>query len=271
MHSDLDMRVVARMSSAEAGGFPILREEARKTTMRSMSGLTKINVSALKRDIISHTGAGKPFSRRSLSLQATGSKNPDLVRDILTRGRDKQLTVETVAGLAEAMGIPLSTYVSSIPPPSGKTRIPVVGVVQAGAWNERPEWPEQDRYEIEVEPASLPGERFALEMVGHSMDRIIPPGSILECIRVFGNDGPTPTSGDIVIVRRQKNELAETTCKRLEITEEGVRILHCDSYRPEFANPIYMGPEGDGLHSDDEIQIIALVDRATRSFIKRRG
>lgn len=232
----------------------------------------KIDVPALKRDIVAATGPGREFSRRGLSLRATGGKNPDLVRDILSRGRDRQLTIETVAGLAEAMAQPLSRYVALAAEvaPTGKSRISVIGRVQCGVWNERPEWPPEDQYEIEVDPASLPGRRFALEMVGNSMDKVIPPGSVLECIEVFGDAGPTPQDGDIVIARRRRNDLTETTCKRLSIAPDGTQTLHSESHRPEFADPVFVGgPDADDT-TDNGVEIIALVDRATKNFIRRR-
>jgi len=238
--------------------------------MGDMGEGQKIDVSALKRDIVAATGPGRKYSRRSLSMAASDGKNPDLVRDLISRGRDRQLTVETVAGLAEALEKPLSRYLAVAPAAGGKTRIAVIGQVQAGAWNENPEWPEADRYEVEVEPASLPGERFALEMVGHSMDRVIPPGSILECIQVFGDGGPTPEDGDIVVARRQRNDLTETTCKRLEISADGTHILHGESYRGEFGEPVFVGRPDDDLHTDDDVRIIAIVDRATQNFLRRR-
>lgn len=269
MHTALDMRATARVSTLDAGSFPILREIPRSPTSAVVAEGKKIDVAALKRDLVDATGPGKKFTRRSLSLAASEGKNPDLLRDILSRGRDKQLTVETVTGLAQVLEQPISRYVADLPDAGGKTRIKVIGQVQAGTWNERPEWSPEDQYEVEVDPPTLPGERFALEMVGHSMDKLIPPGSILECIRVFGPGGPTPEDGDIVIARRTRNDVTETTCKRLEIRPDGTQVLYGDSYRSEFNEPIFAGKPGENSTTDDEVVIIALVDRATRSFIRR--
>lgn len=235
-----------------------------------MTAPPKIDVSRLKRDIIECTGDGGQFSRRKLSLLASDGKNPDLVRDIISRGHDRAPSVTSVVGLAQAMGKDPSDYIRTLAAPAATQTIKVIGRVQAGAWSEHPEWPAVDQYEIEVDPSPVEGaERFALEMVGYSMDKIIPPGSILECLRVFGSSGPVPRDGDIVVVRRVRNDLTETTCKRLEIRPDGEFILHCESHRPEFAEPVFMGRPDPESFSDDGTVIIAIVDKATQRFFRR--
>lgn len=272
MHGLDHMRVTTRMSSVDAGNCPILREPTRYPTMPTMSDSPLINVAKLKRDVIECTGDGKPFSRRGLSLKASGGKNPDLVRDLISRNQDRQPTMALVVGLATAMGKDPSDYYTANTPATSPAveRIPVMGRVQAGAWSEHPQWPEHEWYYVEVDPTPFPGaERFALEMVGHSMDKIIPPGSVVECLRVFYNTGPIPRSGDIVVVERQRNDLFETTCKRLEITPDNIYILHCDSYRPEFQEPVFMGSPDSDSHFDDGARIIGIVDKATQRFYRR--
>lgn len=240
--------------------------------MAGMRGPTKINVQRLKRDIIACTGEGRGLSRRKLSLLASDNKNPDLVRDLISRGNDRQPTVETVVGLANAMGKSASDYIiETAATPTGKEKMYVVGRVQAGVWTEQPEWPKDEWYEVEVDPSPIPdAERFGLEMVGHSMDRLIPPGSILECVRVFGPEGPQPQDGQIVIVQRSQGELIETTCKQLEIRSDGTYVLHCQSYRDEFRDPVFMGKPDVGDFSDNGTRIVAIVLKATKDFFKGR-
>lgn len=239
--------------------------------MWAMPESPKINVAKLKRDIIACTGEGKKFSRRKLSLAATDGKNPDLVRDLISRQQDKQPSMQAVLGLATAMGKDPSEYfIGTVSSSVRPELIPVIGQVQAGAWSENPEWAREDWYEIEVDPSPFEGaERFALEMRGHSMDRIIPPGSILECLRVFGAKGPVPRDGDIVIVQRTQGALIETTCKRLEIRQDGHFVLRCESYRDEFQEPIFMGKPDPDDYSDNGTRIIAIVDKATQRFFRR--
>src|SRR3990167_2345390 len=265
------MRVVTRMSSKSAGNCPILREPTRCPTMGAMSDTPKINVAKLKRDIIECTGPGKAFTRRALSLKASEGRNPDLVRDLINREQGKNITVATVVGLATAMGKDPSEYYTAPPANAPDAeRIPVIGRVQAGAWSEHPQWDKRDWYYVEVDPSPVAGaERFALEMVGHSMERVIPPGSILECLRVFGRYGPKPRNGDVVIVERQRNDLIETTCKRLEVMPDGTYVLRCESDRTEFQEPIFMGKPDDEAFSDDGTRIIGIVDKATQRFFRR--
>lgn len=265
------MRVVTRPVKSFEGNRPILREATRAATMCAMAESPKINVAKLKRDIIECTGDGKKFSRRKLSMMASDDRNPDLVRDFISREQNKQMTVATVVGLATAMGKdPAEYFIGAVSNQPEIERIAVIGRVQAGAWSEYPAWPQDDWYWIEVDPTPHPGaERYALEMVGHSMDKIIPPGSIIECLRVFSGDGPIPRSGDIVVVERQRNDLFEMTCKRLEIQPDGIQILHCESHRPEFSEPVFIGKPDDGAFCDNGTRIVAVVDKATQRFYRR--
>lgn len=262
---------MTRKSSAFMGNYPILRQPALGAIDRSMASDQKIDVAKLKRDIIAATSAGQKLSRRGLSLQATNGKNADLVRDLISRGQDKKVSYEAVIGLASAMGKEPSEYLIGITTHPEKDFIPVIGQVQAGTWREQSEWPERDKYLIEVDKSPIEGaERFALEMVGHSMDRTIPPGSVLECIRVFQSNGPKPIDGDIVIVERRQNDLIETTCKRLEIKPNGTYILHAESYRPEFSKPVFIGCPDFDNYEDQDTRIVAIVNKAIQQFFRRR-
>lgn len=264
------MRDETRLSRYFAGYVPRLRGTARIVSMLRMNELARIDVAKLKKAIIDNTGPGKRFSRRGLSMIASGGQNADLVRDLF-RGQDRKPTFETVAGIADGLGLNVADFVQGALASQSKEQIWVVGRVQAGVWTEHPEWAESDWYLIDVEPSPIAGaERFALEMVGHSMDRVIPAGSLLECLRVFNREEVIPRNGDVVIVQRTRSELIETTCKRLEITTDGIYILHCDSYREEFSEPVFMGRPDRDTFSDDGTRIIAIVDRATQKFFNRQ-
>jgi len=230
-----------------------------------------IDVEKLKRVVSQRAGRGKEFSGRGLSLVASGGKNPDMVRDLINRGQDKKVSYETVVGIAGALGLDPGEFLLAGNPVAGVERINVIGQVQGGVWREQAQWPEEEWYPIEVEPSPVPGaERFALEMVGYSMEDVIPNGSTLECLRVFDNADLQPIDGDIVIVERKKGDLVETTCKRLRIFPNGVVELHAESSRPEFATPLRI----DGIFSegetDDETRIVAIVDKATQRFFRAR-
>lgn len=220
------------------------------------------------------TGPDSKWSARSLSMAATGDRSPNVVRDIM-RGKSVNPTLDTILGLARALGMDISEFVpagasgASAPRASRSERLKVVGAVAAGVWREQTDWVEEDCYWIEVAPNPLAGgERFALRMEGYSMDRIIPPGSDLECLRVtFGVVDPQP--GDIVIVQRNRHDLQELTCKRLEFDGHNW-VLRAESTRPEFQEPIVIGRPDDGHFGDDETAVIAIVLRSHQTLYQRR-
>lgn len=231
----------------------------------------EIDVARLKRDVIECTGPGKRFTRRGLSLKASGDKNPDLVRDFLSRGQDKKPSLALVAGLARAMGKPTDEYLVGVSSTSSDDRILVLGSVEAGVWREQSEWPSDQRYTIEVGPSRFPGvERFGLRVEGFSMDRVFPPGTELECYRVSFQPGALrPQSGDLVIVQRTMGDLHETTCKWLETDDSGGYWLRPDSTKPDFQERIFLGrPDIDHV-GDGEAEVIGIVDRSYRSHMRR--
>lgn len=151
-----------------------------------------------------------------------------------------------------------------------KQLLMVTGAVAAGVWKENPEWPQDEWYQIEVGPGPYPGaERFALRMEGNSMDKTIPPGSDLECVRVmFGIIDPQ--IGDVVIAERQRGDLFEMTCKRLDKDGQDW-VLRCESTKPEFADlVIRVGRPDTEHHSDDEARIVGIVLNAQQRHFKRR-
>lgn len=235
-------------------------------------GPNNFDFARLKRDIIENTGPGKRFSRRGLSLAASEGKSPDIVRDFIIRGKDRKPNFDTIVGLVHALGNHMGEYMIMGPAPvRGPEKIEVIGTVQAGVWREQGEWPVEDRYTIEVDPSPYAeAERFALEVVGHSMERTIPNGSIITCLRVGSADGLRPLDGDIVVVERQRNGLFETTCKRLVYLPDGHGELRAESNRPEFAEPIAIERLPDGTFTDDEIRVVAIVEKAIQQHFRRR-
>lgn len=236
-----------------------------------MSGQPRINVAALKKAVFEATLKGSGLSRRALSLQASEGKNPDLVRDLLSRGQDRKVSIETAAGLAKALGRDLGEFIQGEAlTPGGPPRIKVMGEVEAGAWRENGEWDADQIFEIEVTPSPFGATgRFGLRVVGYSMNELFLPGTILDCFQVYGADGLVPEPGDIVIVQRCRGDLIETTCKRLERLSDGSYQLRAESTRPEFQEPIAIGkPDGD-YFGDDEIRIIGIVNAAVTPVLRR--
>jgi SOS-response transcriptional repressor LexA len=152
---------------------------------------------------------------------------------------------------------------------TGEEELVVSGPVAAGIWREQADWPPEERYTLTVGPSPVRGaERFAVRMEGYSMDRTIPPGSDLECLRVtFGEIEPQP--GDLVIVERHAHDLTEMTCKRLD-RDGDEWVLRSESTRPEFQEAIRLGKPDEGLFVDNEIRVIGIVIKAHQNHFRRR-
>lgn len=259
-------RDTSRTSTINEGRIPKLRETSRICIVAPMNPTGKVNIAALKKALIEATGPGKPWSRRKLSLAA--GMGPDGVRDIIS-GRSKNPELQNLIGLADALGVPLSTFIDA-PEVSAPLTVEVVGAVAAGVWREQSEWDPEERYTITAGPSPLPSRgRFALVVEGFSMDKKFPPGTVLDCLNVY-NGIVVPMPGDFVIVRRQNGGLYETTCKELVQNEDGTFSLVAHSTRPEFQEPIHIGrPDGDHF-GDTCIEVIGIVIGAYQSVFRRR-
>jgi len=183
-----------------------------------------------------------------------------------------------IAAVLESRGVPKSEVMAlaglelheaeGIPIGSGEMLI-VSASVAAGVWREHAEWPEEDRYPLEVSPPPFKGaERFAMRMDGYSMDLTIPPGSDLECLRVaFGV--VEPVAGDLVIVERHNHDLVEMTCKRLDKDGDDW-ILRMESSKPEFQDIIRLGHPSRDLFTDQETRVIGIVLKSHQNHFRRR-
>lgn len=240
-----------------------------------MTQTPAFNIAFLRKILEDATAADAKWNSRSLSMAATGGKNPYLVRDII-KGKSANPTLDTLVGLARALELDISqmipaatTIMHRVGGAQAFETLDVVGAVAAGVWREETTWSAEDRYSIEVGPNPFPGsERFALRMEGNSMDKLIPPGSDLECLRVaYGYVEPQP--GDIVIVQRDRHDLHELTCKRLDHDGQNF-VLRAESTRPEFQEPIIIGRPDEEHVGDNDITILAIVLRAHQSLYTRR-
>lgn len=255
------MRVATPMSTKNAGNCPLLRVSTPMGQNGVMTDAVKIDLQKLRQLVVENTGAGKKMSRRALSLAATGGRNPDLVRDLM-KVTNRKPTLETAAGICAALSVDLSTVVKGVPAESQVSEwLTVCQSVQAGVWREAVEWEAEDMYRVKVGAPLVDGERFGAVVEGRSMDRTIPPGTILECVPIPAS-GILPQSGDYVIVERVRNDLHEVTCKRLNQREDGDFELVAESTLPEFAEPWHIGQPDFQHENDDEVRVVALVIRA---------
>lgn len=188
-----------------------------------------------------------------------------------TRGFDVETAKRYARALKVNPGWLLALDTIKAPQPiadQGGQELEVAGLVQAGIWREQAELPASDRYKVKVGPPPFPGaERFAVRLEGLSMNKVIPPGSDLECLRVqFG--AVEPLEGDLVIVERQAHDLTEMTCKRL-IRAGGEWMLRAESTEPEFQEEIRLGKSDKSLFVDNPIRVVGIVLRAIQRHFRR--
>ncbi|WP_062119263.1 S24 family peptidase [Sphingobium sp. MI1205] len=210
--------------------------------------------------------AGRSSVQRYFSSDFSGPLPPDaavaLARALAGKGEpsikaDDVLKLSISEALRAASGEPQRYFLT------------VEGTVEAGVWREQSEWPESERYDIEVGPPPFKdAKRMAVKMTGHSMDLTIPPGSDLEVLWIkFTNITPVP--GDLVIVERHRHDLVELTCKRLDV-EGSEYVLRAESSRPEFQEVIRVGSASLDLVTDDGVQIVGIVLSSQQRHSTRR-
>lgn len=155
-----------------------------------------------------------------------------------------------------------------------ETWLLVTGAVAAGVWKANTEWPASDQYYVDFGKSEYPdNHRFAVRMEGKSMNRTIMDGADLQCLYTkFSTIEPRP--GDLVIVERRNHDLIELTCKRLDLDGDQY-VLRCESYEPEFQEPIFIGKPDRDSFTDEQVQVIGIVlsakqDLAPRGLSERR-
>jgi SOS-response transcriptional repressor LexA len=206
-------------------------------------------------------------------MAATDGRNPDLIRDIMRVDKRKP-TIESVSGICKALGVPLSAVVKGVDLTAESLTewLRVTGAVAAGVWREQIEWPRDDWYEIEVDISTEPGQHTGLVVEGRSMDKVLPPGTILRVVDVIGSD-IEPVEGDYVVVEQKRSGLYETTVKRLERRSDGNWELCAESTLPEFREPIFIGKPSEPGHydgMDDATRVKAIVIDAYLPLRRRR-
>lgn len=143
--------------------------------------------------------------------------------------------------------------------PSASLReVVVAAYVQAGAWTETWEWPDEDKYHVAV-PADPEMDRvklYAAETKGPSMNRRWPEGTIV----IFSNaieTGESPIVGKrYVVERRRASGEEEHTVKLLHQDDAGRYWLVPESHDPLHQTPI---PLLDGAVDGDEVRIVGRV------------
>lgn len=140
--------------------------------------------------------------------------------------------------------------------------IPIQGAVAAGVWRERWEYPEEEWETFTGAPeveAPL-RHRFGLRVEGDSMDLLYPPGTVLECVRYWG-DEPIPNGKRVIVQRTNDDDTIETTVKEYHQDKDGVEWLVPRSSNPAFQAPFRCDQPGQGAK---DIRVTAIVIASTR-------
>lgn len=133
-------------------------------------------------------------------------------------------------------------------------RVPVLGVVQAGAWSEVNEsQAEPTEWVAFSEPQYGRAQLFALAVRGNSVNRHYPDGCRVVCVPAHESG---IQEGDFVVVRRRRGSFVETTLKQIEIAPDGNIELWPRSDDPLFQEPLRLAQVRD---ADEGAEIIAVV------------
>lgn len=173
--------------------------------------------------------------RQGLTQQALadrlGVEQPTIQR--WEKGKREPELSQLIA-LAEALGVePGELLDPSIVTPIGP-RLSIKGEVVAGVWRIAVELPEEEWLSFSGRPDVVAEikHRFGLRVVGDSMDLIYPPGTIVECVSVFGHAEAMPGKR-VVVVRTDENGLHEATVKELVEQDDELWLV------PRSTNPTH--------------------------------
>lgn len=209
-----------------------------------------------------------PWARRA------GLPNANAIYNFLG-GDSDSLSQKTLEALATAEGVEVAelTGDSLLTAQRGIVRLRVIGAVQAGRWVEAVEQSIEERLVISLvaAPISSPRKTYGLVVRGTSMNRLYPPGTILECIGLYDYDGDFRNGLKVIVHRRSREGLIEATCKELQVAD-GHAWLWPRSDDPEHQQPISVPwpPDPDRGTADDgaeSITIEAVVIRSIRDEV----
>lgn len=138
----------------------------------------------------------------------------------------------------------------------------IQGSVAAGVFKERMEIAEEDWETFTGSPdVKAPiSNRFGLRVEGRSMDLLYPPGTVIECVRYWGNE-PIPNGKRVIVQRTHEDGRIETTVKEYAKDESGTEWLVPRSSLPEFQTPFRCDQPEPGIA---RIEIVAVVVASIR-------
>lgn len=208
---------------------------------------------------------------------------PDAIRNIRRAVESKKegrkgVNAETLRALADVLEVTPGWLMSGVNEavlnpnlnnllPVETSQLPVVGIVEAGAWRETglQEHKHREFKAMAVDPRFPDATQFLLRVRGDSMNQAQPlpfvDNALARCI-AWADTGMVLRTGMIVVARRYNGELAETTLKRVHEFPDRYEL------RPESSNPDHKAIviERDRDDHADNVDVIAIVTGVTYEF-----
>lgn len=180
------------------------------------------------------------ISQHELKI-ATWAKNSGVDKNSIynfLNGHSKSLDGRTYAKLARTAQVPVWQLTGDAADPPSPTVVWVTGDVQAGLFREAVEWDKRDWFPIDVPvPSRFQGRAKALKIVGTSMNRTYPDGSVAIWVDML--DYRPPRSGDNVVVYSYRRDgTVEATLKEYQVDEQGEKWLWPRSHDPAHQAPV---------------------------------
>lgn len=134
--------------------------------------------------------------------------------------------------LASALDVEPASLIDKSIVASLGPRLFVKGEVAAGVWRAAVELPEDEwqAFTGREGVTANPEHRFGLRVVGDSMSEVYPPGTIVECVSLFGKAEALPGKR-VVVVRMNESGECEATVKEL-VDQDGDLWLVPRSHNP---------------------------------------
>lgn len=197
---------------------------------------------------------------------------------------------ETAKAAAEAMGVPVATYIqhengvrgfpagradryakffrvlpewllyghatSKIVGPGLGPLLSIKGTVAAGVWQVARQLDESDWQTFTGSPDVVAPlrDRYGVRVEGQSMDLIYPPGTILECVRYWGSE-PIPSGKRVIVQRVRDGGEYETTVKEYVVSGDGEVWFVPRSSNPAF-QAFRFDQNEEGIQSAEIVAIV---------------
>lgn len=163
--------------------------------------------------------------------------------------RGENSSTKHLPKLANALGVGVAELDPNYSGPAPTARmVKVVGYVQAGAFEDAWEWPEESHYEVPI-PSDPRLHGYALlgvETRGTSMNKRYPEGTVLIYTTAIHTHEQMKPGRRYIIERERADGTREATVKLLWLDDRGKPWLLPESNDPLFQEPLPLsGEDGD--------------------------